>query len=140
MLRREAWTSLLLVFVNEIFVGEQMDVENMMPEYLSEAMRYMEEHINGPLQLTRMAEKLGLHPVYLSSQFKRYTGLTVRDYHIDRRITRARMLLEKGLNVSEACMEAGFNDYANFIRTFKKRTGLTPGTFRRTRPSRQTGG
>ena len=32
-------------------------------------------------------------------------------------------------SVKEACFLSGFKDYANFLRTFKKYEGYTPGEF-----------
>ncbi len=138
--RRDAWTTLLLLFVNELFPGDPNTVDNVLPEYIRAAMLHIEQHPQGPLSLPKLASTIGISPVYLSNQFKRYTGLTLRDYHIDRRIARAKMLLESGKNVSEACFEAGFNDYANFIRSFKARTGTSPGAYRKTGPGHPTGG
>ena len=43
-----------------------------------------------------------------------------------KRLNLARVLLAQGCRVDETCAGAGFNDYSNFIRTFKKHTGMTP--------------
>ncbi len=37
-----------------------------------------------------------------------------------------------GKNVSDACLMSGFNDYSNFIRSFKKKTGISPGHYAKT--------
>ncbi|MBQ3028199.1 MAG: AraC family transcriptional regulator, partial [Lachnospiraceae bacterium] len=42
----------------------------------------------------------------------------------------AKALLQEGASVTEACYRSGFNDYANFIRSFKKVTGVSPGKYR----------
>ena len=138
--RRDAWATLLLLYVNELFQGNLNAVDNVLPESLGDKMLHIEQHPQDPLSLPKLASRAGINPVYLSNQFKRYTGLSVRDYHIDRKIARAKLLLEEGKNVSEACFEAGFNDYANFIRPFKARTGSTPGAYRKAVPSHPTGG
>ena len=52
-------------------------------------------------------------------------------YILVRRVALAKSLLAQGYTVAETCHLSGFNDYSNFIRTFKKVTGATPGKFRR---------
>ena len=41
-------------------------------------------------------------------------------------ISEAKKLLNSGKSISEAAEESGFNDYANFMRTFKKVVGVSP--------------
>jgi AraC-like DNA-binding protein len=43
-----------------------------------------------------------------------------------KRIALAKQYLIEGYNVSESCELSGFNDYSNFIRTFKNITGYSP--------------
>ncbi|WP_081743881.1 helix-turn-helix domain-containing protein [Eisenbergiella tayi] len=43
----------------------------------------------------------------------------------------AKQLLAEGKTVTETCYLSGFNDYNNFIRTFKKITGTSPGQYQK---------
>ena len=72
---------------------------------------------------------------YLEKTFKKETGTTVYHYVLLKRLNLARVLLAQGCRVDEACAGAGFNDYSNFIRTFKKHTGMTPAAFARANQS-----
>ena len=38
-----------------------------------------------------------------------------------------------GVSVKDTCTSSGFNDCSNFIRTFKKFTGMSPGTIKKQR-------
>ena len=82
----------------------------------------MTEHIT----LDILADKLSLNKFYLSHKFKEETDTTILQYLILARISKAKQLLSSGINVTEACYNTGFNDYSNFITTFKKITGYTP--------------
>ena len=62
--------------------------------------------------------------------FNRYCGTTVTKYIISKRITEAKKLLSNGKSVTETAFASGFNDYANFIRTFKKTVGVPPGKYK----------
>lgn len=127
---QNAYASLLLVFLNRQFQTSSVPCKNTMPPYITGAMQYMEAHLAEPLCLSSLAKSLSVSGSYLSAQFKRHTGLTMRAYLLDRKISRAKTLLLHGASVTEACYGSGFGDYANFIRSFKKATGVSPGRFR----------
>lgn len=128
---RNAYTSLLLLWISRRYQDGRERVQNMMPAYVSGVMKYIADHLDEPLSLEKLAKMFHVSPGYLSTQFRRHTGLTLRDYLLDRKVNHAKMLMLEGANVSEACYQAGFGDYSNFIRSFKKVTGMPPGKFRR---------
>lgn len=121
----------LLVLLNQCFLtckGEKFN--NIMPEIVIQTMRYIEAHLTDKITLSGIAEELNYSSNYLSKQFKIHTGLTLREYIFDKKIEAAKSALQEGMSVSNACTTAGFNDYANFIRSFTKKTGISPGRFR----------
>lgn len=70
-------------------------------------------------------------PVYCDTVFRRDTGKPIIDYLLSKRTDEAKKLLLEGvLPLSRVAEEVGFTDYNYFSRTFKKRTGYTPGAYR----------
>lgn len=127
----QAETAKLLVFVNRIFRSGDFQRENIMPGLVSDVMCYIEEHLTEEISLESLARNLYLSSDYLSRQFKSATGLTIRSYLLDQRICRAKTCLLEGKSVTQACLESGFSDYANFIRSFTKHEGISPGKYRK---------
>jgi len=127
---RNAYASLLLLFLNKQFQAAPAVCKNTMPAYIIGTMQYIDSHLDEPLRLSVLAKHFHISEGYLSAQFKHHTGLTLRSYLLDRKINVAKQLLREGADVTDACYRAGFNDYANFIRSFKKATGVSPGKFR----------
>ncbi|MNY74541.1 HTH-type transcriptional activator RhaR [compost metagenome] len=69
---------------------------------------------------------------YLSTVFRKKTGLTPVVYLQNIRIEQAkRLLLHSKLNVEEIAFQTGFADDAYFIKVFKRMVGQTPSSFRR---------
>ena len=66
----------------------------------------------------------------LCKLFKMYCNTTVSKYIVSKRITEAKKLLAEGKSVTDTAFMCGFNDYANFIRVFKKTVGTPPGRYR----------
>lgn len=127
---QNAYASLLLLFLNRQYQSDPSSYKNTMPAYITGAMQYIDSHLEEPLRLSALAKEFHISESYLSAQFKHHTGLTLRAYLLDRKINLAKSLLQEGVSVTEACYRSGFNDYANFIRSFKKITGISPGKFR----------
>lgn len=68
---------------------------------------------------------------YLYSGFLRIFGTTVNEYVISQRIERAKeRLLQTSAPVYQVGQEVGIDNYTYFCKLFKKRTGLTPKTYR----------
>ncbi len=80
-----------------------------------------------PLSLADLAAAIGLHPSYLVRSVRRSTGLTPHALVIQRRIGRARDLLNRGMPAAQAAVSAGFSDQAHMVRLFRRHFGVTPG-------------
>lgn len=121
----------LLVLTNSVFQNANANSApiDIMPEFVRKTMDYIACNLAGDITLEHLAAEFHLNGTYLSRQFKKHTGLTLRSYILDRRIALAKTYLGEGLSITETCDRSGFNDYANFIRSFTKITGISPGKF-----------
>ncbi len=119
----------LLVLINQSFQDTTFTPTDIMPEIVRQTMDYVESHITQEITLPKLAETFYLNSTYISRQFKKHTGLTLRSYILNRRIELARYYLSDGMSITDACFQSGFSDYANFIRSFTKVAGISPGRF-----------
>jgi AraC-like DNA-binding protein len=87
--------------------------------------------LNHPQPLALLARLHHMSVSTLKRWALRNTGGSLHQWIIQRRLERAHYLLEhKRLPVSQACHESGFQDVSYFIRQFRERFGVTPGSFR----------
>ena len=64
--------------------------------------------------------------------FREYTGIGISDYVTNIKMEKAMQLLrETDTNVQEIVTAIGNTDASAFIRLFKKKTGMTPGQYRK---------
>ena len=117
----------ILLFVNDSFQKKISKQKDIMPEIVSEMILYIQANLTEELSLEQLSKVFYHNGAYLSRIFKKHTGLTLREYILDQRVEAAKRILSKGKSVSEVCYASGFSDYANFIRSFKKVTGISPG-------------
>lgn len=119
----------LFVLINRVFRTEANPTANIMPKLIRDLLRYIDTNLSEKITLETLEQTFYLDGTYISRQFKKHTGLTLRSYLLERRISRACTLLASDLSITEVCHQAGFSDYANFIRSFTKATGISPGKY-----------
>ena len=90
-----------------------------------------ENYSNSALSLSLVAEHFNLNSSYLSSYFKKSTGENFVNYVNSIRLAKACHLLEEeSLQVGDIAAKVGFSNSSIFITNFKKKYGLTPGSYR----------
>jgi len=84
------------------------------------------------LVLDDLAREAGLSPTYLHSLFTEALGVTPREYLTRVRLARARELLAAtSLPTAEVAQACGIENVPYFFTLFRRRTGQTPGEFRK---------
>ena len=76
--------------------------------------------------LDYFTQKYFLSASTLNRLFKKHLNTTPSLYLETKRLAYSKKLLQAGKSVFDACIQAGFSDYSNYIRLFKKRFGKTP--------------
>ncbi|WP_022766720.1 response regulator [Butyrivibrio sp. XPD2006] len=89
--------------------------------------QYIDENLNGKLQLNEVAEVFGLSPAYLSVLFKKNTETGFSEYVYTKKIDRAKeMLLSGDMKIYEVADALGFESAYYFSKVFKKVDGHSP--------------
>ncbi len=98
---------------------------------IDRVVTYIEENYDKEMTIQELAELAGLSEYYFSRKFKKQTGFTIHEYIIKTRVNSAKMLLKAtSLSLREIAYKCGFTNESSFSNTFKKITGMTPGSFR----------
>lgn len=96
---------------------------------------YIRENPSSNLKAQDVAAQFGYNEKYLSRLFKTITGLTLKQYILQQKIEDANYYLEQTeLPIAEIASSLGFSDAHNFMKLYKKATGLTPTEYRNTFP------
>ncbi|MBO7214189.1 MAG: helix-turn-helix domain-containing protein [Clostridia bacterium] len=104
--------------------------EQTAPPVLKEILDDLNSSFKEINSLSYFTTKYSMSPSTLNRLFKEHLNTSPKLYLETKRLAYARILLKRGKSVLEACMEAGFPDYSNFIRTFKKRFKVTPNQYK----------
>jgi AraC-like DNA-binding protein len=96
------------------------------PSYIIQTFQYINLHLLEEIHLDTLAELSHINKYYLCRSFRSYTGISIGQYIIEKRLILATKKIQAGISPSDACFQSGFNNYPNFSRTFSKRIGLSP--------------
>jgi AraC-like DNA-binding protein len=105
------------------------------PAWAQELKEIIQDQIdtNLALSLKEISGSLNVHPTYLSREFSKYfDDLSFGDYIRKLRIEKAIVLLNDSKHsLSEIAYLTGFSDQSHFTRIFKKTTGKSPLTYKK---------
>jgi AraC family transcriptional regulator len=102
------------------------------PQWLTEVHELLRIRFAEVLRLRDIALEVGVHPVHVCKQFRRYYGVTVGDFLRRCRIDFAcEQLRSSRLSIAEIALDAGFAHQAHFTSVFRQLTGLSPREYRR---------
>ena len=89
-------------------------------------LHYLNDHLEERVSLDLLARHFFVSKYYLCRAFKRHNGISIHMYVTQKRVMRARRLIEAGEAASAAAYRVGFGDYSAFYRAFVKLTGHSP--------------
>lgn len=102
---------------------------------IQRAMSLIQQRYWDHLSLADLARHVGMSKFRLSHRFREVLGVTFRDYLLQVRLERAKVLLVTGhRSITEVAHDVGFGDLPRFDKMFKRYTGVTPSAYRSSRP------
>lgn len=122
----------LLVLINGINMNFSMlfQTENMEQDLLIDSvLNYISRNFQNDLSLDHIAERFYLNKSHLNRRFRKYTGVTIYKFIIEKRLEYAKILIARGIPITEVYKHSGFGDYCNFYRLFKNKFGISPKRF-----------
>ena len=101
-------------------------------DYIERTEAYIEENLGRPIKVEEIAQELDISRGYLRNLFYKARGMSPQEYLMNRRMLKAKKLLEENeLSVSAVAGEVGYDDALGFSRMFKRYFGVSPSEYRR---------
>ena len=106
------------------------------PSRIRPSVDYMRKEYRRPdLTVSEIAARSFMSEVYFRRLFKDLTGLSPKEYLIEKRIAYAKdLLLSGGFPVSEVALLSGYGEPCHFSREFSRREGVSPAEFAQAKP------
>lgn len=119
----ELITSITKLYVNN---NDSLEYNYRYNDQIQKILSYINDNITDNITIEHLAKHFFLSESYICRIFKLSTGTTINKYISARRISLAKSLLSNGHNVTSVYHACGFNDYSNFLKSFKKAVGVSP--------------
>lgn len=115
------------------FFADQCKENSYLPmtkfKKIQPGIKYIEDHLlDTSLRDEKLAEVSGISKTYFRSIFIKQYGIPPMKYVRQKRIERAKQILNTGYyeSIGDVAVDSGFNDIYCFCKAFKKETSLTP--------------
>lgn len=111
---------------NSEFAGKEVE------QTIRRACLTMRDHLDGKLNVEDLANEMNIGYSYFRQMFRKYTGISPAQYHLNLRIQKAKeMLISGNKSIKEIAFELGFESNQYFSRIFAEKCGTSPVKFRK---------
>lgn len=93
---------------------------------VSKSIDIIDSNLSQSIKISDIAKKLNVSESALSHNFRREIGISFHKYILQKRLVRARMLIESGEKPTKIYAECGFGDYSSFYKAYLKYYGRPP--------------
>ncbi len=109
----------------------EMRKGNAISVHVRRSIDYIYNHLHELITLKGLAEREKINPSYFSKLFLKETGLTVKNYITQAKITTAQNMLKySDFSILDISLSLGFCTQSAFTSVFRQKTGLTPAKYR----------
>ena len=101
-------------------------------EAISEAVKYIEDHITEDITMYEVADHVNISPFYFHKGFSILCGYSIAEYVRNRRMSLAgEELITSDISIMELAMKYGYDSPDSFTKAFSRFHGYTPLAVRR---------
>lgn len=106
-------------------------IGGLSPFVLRNVLAFIEENLGQPLTLAELAAQATLSEYHFARMFRQSTGLAPHQYVMQRRMEKAKALVQNTATpLTDIALACGFNSASHFSNRFRSATGMTPSQLR----------
>lgn len=125
----------LLLLLNRLASGSGRGAKEdapLIPIWMREILPYIDQHLDRELHLSALSRKACVTASHFARVFKQWTGMTVTEYILSRRIVQAKeWLLTTDGSIEHIAGCCGFESTSYFYKTFRRLTNMTPTAYKK---------
>ncbi len=133
---RNAPGGIVRVPPGQVVSRQSTDILAVSDPVMREVLRFLQAHVDEPLQVTDLCRVAGVSRRPLELRFQKYLNRTPLEIIHEARLEQARRLLvTTPMQVAEIARRCGYRNGEVFSKAFRKAHGVTPRAYRGTRAS-----
>lgn len=99
---------------------------------LARVLDQVEARLDDRLTLSELASTAGLNVHHFAKAFAATTGVTPHQHVLQRRVSRARLLLQHAdMSITDVALATGFSSQSHLTSSLRRQLGVTPARYRR---------
>jgi AraC-like DNA-binding protein len=112
-------------------VNHDLSELNKIPYQITEAIKYIENHVHLAISVQDIARYIGWSNEHLTRQFVKYLGVSPKRTIMQKRIEKAcELLIHEHWSIKQIAFAVGFSDERHFYRSFTQLQGITAKQYR----------
>lgn len=124
-------SSYLHLFLAEMMSSKKEGAVDQKRRMINETIGYIESNYRNKITIDEIAKFARVSKSGFCHEFRTATGVAPYEFILNLRINKAKeLLMTTNASVSEIGETVGFGSDANFVKTFRTKTGMTPRAFR----------
>lgn len=97
---------------------------------MSTVLQYVDEHYCEEITRNDLVDLVYVSPDYLSRTFKKETGRSLAQYMLEKRVEKAKKLLQSDMSVKNVALQTGYSNFSYFSKVFRDMEGMSPMEYR----------
>ena len=89
-------------------------------------LRFVNDNICENISIKDIASRFDMAEQAMSDDFKRAFGCPILEYVTNRRLTKAREMIQEGVAPADACYSCGYGSYTDFSKAYQNKFGAAP--------------
>ncbi len=122
---------ILRMSIDTMHNSEQEFPKTSLSPTINRVISYIDSSFTSRFSLKELSRMFGVSVSALSHEFKNYTGRSIYEYVLQKRILLAKQRIFEDVPLSEISLQCGFTDYSNFLRQFNLIVGTSPSKYRK---------
>ncbi len=99
--------------------------------WIKKCKKYISHHLHQTITLEQLAKEVDMNPKYISTQFKKETGQSIKQYIQKEKVKEAQFLIKNSnYTLAEISDILKFSNQSHFNKVFKEVTCLTPNQYK----------
>lgn len=120
----------LLKYLAEYMITQEL-IRKRDPDWAQRTCAYIQAHLDARLTAKELSRVIGRSPSFISHQFKKTFGVSLRQYIIQQRLDCSLNMLQAGDPLRKISSSLGFSDEFHFSKTFRRHFKKSPSGYRR---------
>lgn len=133
-LAKNYMTSMILCEIHNQFHAKNhtyLHTKTTQSQMYHDIVDYVVDRTTKNIKVSEIATEFGYNEKYLSHLFYKISGMTLKQFILKTKMDHANFLLtDTNQSINEIGLSLGYNDSHNFMKAYKKITGLTPTEYR----------